>query len=257
MGHNLIRDFYYSLFPSINKYLQSKRGKSNIILSAPHGGGIKPTSIPNRTYGNRSGDSHTRRLIQKVIENLHEQPYYIYADIHRSKVDLNRGFEEASQGNLEMQAIWNAWNRTLDSYTGEIRYYDKRGLYVDIHSHKKSENFELGYGLSVIDYRKILHENTPEKHSTLFSLAGKISERELLFGEFSFETRLKDFGYSVLNPKSDDTYLNGGRNINIFHGNGIGAIQIECPIPVLKRDLNGVAMAIADAIENFKYNYLD
>lgn len=252
-----VRDLYYSFFPETKKYLEFRKGNTNLLLSAPHGGNIRPRTIPNRTYGNRSGDTYTRRLIKKIIKNLEEKPYYVYADIHRSKVDLNRDIEEAAQGNMVMESVWREWNKIISMYLGGIKLRYFKGLYIDIHSHNKSDNFELGYGISVADYWNIKENKSPKKHSTLFQLANeRVNETDLLFGEFSFDSTLRSYDYKVLSPKSDDTYLNGGRNINKYSKNGIGTIQIECPIPVLKKDLNNIALVITEAIENFKYNLM-
>ena len=60
----------------------------------------------------------------------------------------------------------------------------------------------------------------------------------------------------ILNPTSDATYLNGGRNVRKISGNGIGGIQVECPISVLKEDLGGVAKALNFAIDRFALNFL-
>src|SRR3990172_12176611 len=114
--HSITRDLFYSIFPNKSNYLTYRTGNSPIILSAPHGGNVRPISIPRRKYGNRSRDTYTRRLIQKVIELLDEKPYFIYANIHRSRVDLNRDLEEAAQGNKKAKEIWENWNMSLGEF---------------------------------------------------------------------------------------------------------------------------------------------
>lgn len=255
--HSLIRDIYYSIFPNKSKYLVYKSGNSPIILSAPHGGGIKPTDIPYRMYGNRSGDSYTRRLIIEILNVVMTKPYYIYSDIHRSRVDLNRDIIEAAQGNKKAENIWNDWNNILGYFTSSIARKHKKGLYIDIHSHKKSNKFEIGYGISAKDYLDIRAGFETKKHSTLFPLVTENnSERNILFGTSSIIGTLERFNYDVLIPDKDENYLNGGYNIKKHSGNGIGAIQIECPIPVLKKDLDGVAQAIANGILIFQERFL-
>lgn len=262
MTHGAFRDLFYSIFPEGKKYLTYSRGETNVILSAPHGGGIKPINIPRRRYGNRGRDSYTRRLIQKIIELSPNKPFYIYSDIHREKIDLNRDIKEAAQGNKAMENVWHNWNRILDSYCLAVRNRYMRGLYIDLHSHDNNGKFQIGYGLSVKDYLNLMKDlKVKTKHSTMFPLKpfDRIqyqSEHETLFGDSSIPHTLKKMGYEVLVPESDTNYLNGGRNIREFSGDGIGALQIEAPISVLRDDLDGVAMAIVESIGSFKERFM-
>ena len=104
-------------------------------------------------------------------------------------------------------------------------------------------------------------EKIPTKNSTMHSLKEYDpnyykSEHSILFGEYSFPHSLKSFGYKVLTPKDDKSYLNGGRNIREFKGEGIGSLQIECPISILKKDLDGVALALVKSIDIFSEQFL-
>ncbi len=251
------RDLFYSIFPNKNSYLTSGMGNSPIILSAPHGGNIKPIDIPYREHGNRSRDTYTRTLIQAIVKLLSEKPFYIYANIHRSRVDLNRDIDEAAQGNNKAIEIWKSWNNTLGNFQARVKSVYSKGLYIDIHSHNNSHKFEIGYGLTVSDYLDLKGGWEITRHSTLFPLATQeIKEKNLCFGYNSVPYTLESFGYDILVPENDDEYLNGGRNSKVFHGNGIGSIQIECPIPVLKDDLDGVAKALASSINSFRKSFL-
>jgi len=255
--HSLVKDLFYSIFPNKNKYLTYGNGNSPIILSAPHGGNIKPLSIPYRKYGNRSRDTYTRRLIQRVIELLDENPYFIYADIHRSRVDLNRDYTEATQENQKAEEIWFVWNDILSEYQTEVRNKFGKGLYIDIHSHNNSDKFQIGYGLSVRDYLDLNGGWEIKNKSTLFPLVNEIvKEKKLCFGIGSIIDSLEYQGYKVLIPESENKYLNGGRNIQQYSMSGTGAIQVECPIPILKKDLEGVAIALANSIDLFKKTFL-
>lgn len=255
--HSPIRDLLYSVFPDKNKYLTYKEGNSPIILSAPHGGNITPLSIPKRKYGNRSRDTYTRRLIQLIIDKLDEKPYYIYSDIHRNRVDLNRDIIEGAQGNKKADQIWMIWNNILRDYSAKVHSLYKRGLYIDIHSHNNSNQFQIGYGLSVKDYLDLKAGWKISSISTLYPLVNKsITEKSLCFGYGSIIDTIEYSGYSVLIPESENKYLNGGRNIQEFSGDEIGAIQIECPIPILKYDLNGVADTLVKSIELFSQRFL-
>lgn len=257
MSHSLVRDLYYSLILDNSKYLTWEAGESNIILSAPHGGGIKPINIPKRSYGNRSGDTYTRRLTEKILQLLDKKPYFIYADIHRSRVDLNRDIIEGAQGNPKAEKIWRNWDTILRTYTQSTKELYGRGLHIDIHSHANSNKFQIGYGLNVSDYLNSRDGYPIVRRSTMYSLKirGK-SEYNTLFGNGSFPHLLEIHGLNVLIPKSDAGYLNGGRNIKEFSGKGIGSIQIECPISVLSSDLNYVAQVLAFSIQEFQRKFI-
>lgn len=255
-------NLFHSVLPNNKDFLVYKSGKSNVILSAPHGGRIKPISIPRRKYGNRSGDSYTKDLLLRVVELLPNKPYYIYCNLHRSRIDLNRDMDEATQGNKEMQKLWDIWKYTLDNYLNEVRFFYGKGLYIDIHSHNNHDKFMIGYGISIRDYLILMDDKQiPTKNSTMHSLKEfseekYISEHSVLFGAYSFPKTLESRGYKVLIPKNDKAFLNGGRNIMRNHGKGIGALQIECPISILKKDLESVAQALVESINVFSIKFL-
>lgn len=257
MTDNILNDLFYSVFPSTNKYLTHYKGDTNILLSAPHGGSIRPINIPYRSYGNRSRDTYTKELIKKIINFSAQKPYYIYSNIHRSRVDLNRGVIEGAQGNERAINIWEDWNNTLNSFSAEIRNKYKKGIYVDIHSHSNSDKFQVGYGLSVNSYLDIKSGWETKTHSTMYTLKPKSdkSEYEVLFGENSVIGTLESYGFDVLVPEEEAKYLNGGRNIKQWSDYGIGAVQIESPISILKDELEVVAIAICNAIEVIAERY--
>ncbi len=253
--YSLKEDIINFFFPS-GKYLKYKEGQINVLLSAPHGGSIKPRDIPSRTWGNKGRDTYTRRLIQGLIEMRERRPFYIYSDIHRSKIDLNREIYEACQGNHKAEKIWYEWNDYLSIYQAQIRRRFGRGLYIDIHSHNNSNQFQIGYGLNVKNYRKVMDNKKITALSTLSPLYYKEEDQyEMLFGKYSFKYTLEKYGYSITVPTDDQQFLSGGRNIRQYSGGGIGALQIECPVSLLKYRLSDVALAINDCIEVFKERY--
>ena len=57
-------------------------------------------------------------------------------------------------------------------------------------------------------------------------------------------------------PDGHEVYFNGGRDVEVFSGNGISAIQIECPVSILKKELDYVARALANIISDFRDTYV-
>jgi len=247
-----------SLFNFIPKdqYLDSSTGKINLILSSPHGGSLKPFDIPKRRTGKVLKDTLSKELTEKIINLYGEsKPYYVISNIHRSRVDLNRDIEEAAQGNYKAEKIWTDWNQLLTDYKWRVlTNHNRRGLYIDIHSKGEDDYFELGYNVSASSYLEIYRMDGEGYKSSVSSL--KHSNHDMMFGPFSIKASLEDCGYKVLFPRGNEEYFNGGDNIRTFSGNGLGAIQIEVPVKVLKKDLNGIAVCLYNAIEKFRKQFV-
>ena len=53
---------YNNIYFGRNKYIEFHPGSLPIIISAPHGGNLIPSEIPDRTYGTMVTDSNTKEL---------------------------------------------------------------------------------------------------------------------------------------------------------------------------------------------------
>ena len=53
---------YNNIYFGRNKYIEFHPGSLPIIISAPHGGDLIPSEIPDRTYGTMVTDSNTKEL---------------------------------------------------------------------------------------------------------------------------------------------------------------------------------------------------
>jgi len=248
-----IKDLFYSLVPKTD-YLRYAMGDSSIIISAPHGGGIRPYFIPPRRRGVQLRDTYSRTLTETVVEMLGNNPYYIISDIHRNRVDLNRDIEEATEGNSRTESIWKAWNNILGYYTDDAKARNGKALYVDIHSHNDNDTFELGYNISADAYLDVYYGRKTRETSTMDSVPGDMYSK--LFGPYSFKRSLELMGLKTYLPFGDEVYFNGGRNVEVFSGNGVAAIQIESPCSILRTDLRRAARAITFAIHSFHYKFI-
>lgn len=248
-----IQELFYSVVPKTH-YLTYKAGSSNVVISAPHGGGIRPFSIPPRKGGVQVRDTYSRRLTELVVDKLYQSPSYIISDIHRSRVDLNRSIEEAAEGNPKAEAIWREWDGTIRGFLDEARERNPRVLYVDIHSHDDNDTFELGYNLSASDYLRAMRGEKVRGVSTFDSIPGSLYQK--LFGPYSFKHSLELMGLKTFIPNGTEVYFNGGRNVEVYSGEGVAAIQIEAPWEILHKDLERAARAIRFAIDNFCYKYI-
>lgn len=249
-----IKDLIYSIISP--EYIEVDINKSPIVLSAPHGGGAKPISIPKRKYGNMNMDTYTRRATNAIRDSYKaNKPSTVISNIHRNRVDFNRALEEGTQGNRKAIDLWLKWNRTLKFIIDRKLVEYKRVLYLDIHSHNENDEFELGYNLNTKPYLELEETGNTKKVSSLDSLG--FSKYDMIFGEYSFKHSLELFGLKVMKPAVSNIYFNGGRNIEVFSGEGVGAIQIEIPVSVLKTDFNYTIHALKFAIETFRKYFVD
>ena len=159
-----------------DQYVSYKQGDFPLIISAPHGGYLKPDDIPPRQDGclvngrcvYRHGcgttssdcsavttrDSYTREIAEALWGGVYaltgRRPHLIINELHRSRLDANRELSLATFGvPAAVQAYGNyslfiQKARTLIGLEG-----DGRGLFVDIHGQTHTENWvELGYLIS-------------------------------------------------------------------------------------------------------------
>src|SRR5262245_60875676 len=76
------------------EYVEYLAGDLPVMVSAPHGGRIRPEEIPDRTEGTFAFDTNTQELARAVAAELHARtghwPHIIICKVSRRKVDCNR-----------------------------------------------------------------------------------------------------------------------------------------------------------------------
>lgn len=218
----------------MGEYLDFSFGQSNIILTAPHGGNMKPEGIPHRKYGTFVRDTDSQEVARAMLRYFSVEPSYVIAEIHRDRVDLNREIAEAAQGNPEAESIWKLWHETIDDYCSRVM----RPLYIDLHTHNNSDEFQLGFALSKQAYLELEHRPDDPRYNHIF-------------GENSIHDNIEDLGYKVYNPKFGEVYFNGGYDIERHGKNGVDALQIEMPVDVIRDHIATVAQMLVEAIEGY------
>ncbi len=219
---------------NIRNYLDYGIGQSNLIISAPHGGYLNSVIIPRRTSGTLVKDTSSLEIIRKMLIYFSVKPTFIIAKIHRSRVDLNREIKEAAQGNHNAELIWNTWHKFLDEHC-------KPGtLYIDLHSHNNSDDFQLGFDLSKEAFLEL------EKHP-------EDPNYDRVYGEYSVKNSLESYGYKVYEPKNGEVYFNGGYDIERHGKNGVNAFQIEMPVAVVRGNYETIARMLVNSIERYYF----
>jgi len=232
-------------------YIEYRAGNLPIILSSPHGGNLRPSSIPNR---NCSGCKYTKDAWTKeVTEGIYNEmssetgcyPHVIINWLHRKKLDANRDIIEAADGNPTAETAWQAYHDFIDAAKHQIIEDYGRGLFLDIHGHAHPiQRIELGYLLSKNELQlsdSMLNKDTYIDKSSIRTLVGdniqNFSHSELLRGQYSFGVIMDNKGFPCIPsssnpfPLASEPYFAGGYNTK-QHGsrddNGkIDGIQVE------------------------------
>ena len=139
-----------------DEYVTFLPGELPIILSAPHGGSLRPEMIPDRTLeacGTKPTtvtDAYTKEialLISDALFAIHgHRPSSVLSNLQRTKLDPNRAKDEAACGNDEAGAAWETFHASIDAATASASERCGAGLYIDLHGQKHSEQWiEFGY----------------------------------------------------------------------------------------------------------------
>lgn len=229
-----------------SNYIEYIAGNLPVILSAPHGGDLKPAEIPDRTYGTLGRDTNTEDLARRVRTALQDRtglvPHIIFCRLHREKIDCNRDIVEGAQGNVYAEIAWNDFQDFIIAARSNTVARQGRGFYIDLHGHGHDiPRLELGYlltssqlGLSDGTLNSIVYENASSIRA--LSQLSPLSFSALLRGAQSFGALMVAQGYpSVPSPDmpnpGSDPYFNGGYNTRTHgsrDGGFVDGLQIEC-----------------------------
>lgn len=262
-------------------YIEYIAGNSPLIISAPHGGSLKPNDIPDRLCDGCSYimDANTQELARAIQTSVFQQwgcyPHIIINRLHRVKLDANRDVGEAANSDPQGIVAWNEYHNFIDSAKAKLTKQFGKGLFIDLHGHGHTiQRLELGYLLTKSELQKsdvALNENTILQYSSIKSLVANNLEKEshakLIRGDWGFGTILAKKGYPAVPsqqdpfPNSADDYFNGGYNTK-RHGSNkegtIDAIQIECNMNGVRDNANNrqkFADSLVNSVQKFMETY--
>ncbi len=260
-------------------YIEYKAGNLPIIISAAHGGGLEPSTIPDR---NCTGcvyvkDAFTEELIRNMYDAIVDvfdcYPHVIINRLHRKKLDANRDIDEAADGNPIAENAWEEFQNFIELAKDSVEASYGKGLYIDLHGHGHDiQRLELGYRIT----KSALQEddemiNMPAnvnlasiKNLVVDNLMG-LNLADLLRGQYSFGQMYEQKNYPAVPsfndpyPENPDPYFRGGYNTE-RHGSrndgAIDAIQIECNREGV-RNTNAERQAFAEATAMVLKDYLE
>lgn len=233
------------------QYIEYLAGNMPIILSAPHGGLLNPSSLPDRSCSGCStvNDFNTQELARALASSIHEQtgcwPHLVINRLHRRKLDANRDLEEAADGHPVAGQAWADFHAFLGIAKEQVSNQFGKGLYIDLHGHGHAvQRLELGYLLYEEELRlpdDTLNLSNYIGYSSIQHLVGNnlqgLSHAELLRGNQSMGTLLANRGYPATPSLSDpapalgQAYFSGGYNTatySSYQGGVIDGFQLEC-----------------------------
>lgn len=237
------------------KYIEYITGNLPLIFSAPHGGTLLPTEIPDRTTtACASGESFsagsdantealTRALLTAFYNRTGKYPHLVINRLHRRKLDANRTMAGGACTDPEAQIAWNEYHQFIDVAKSRVLTEYGRGWYTDVHGHAHSvARLELGYLLGSDDLRlsnTVLDGSAAYEQKSSFATFSQSSPQpfsKLLRGTPALGTLLTSAGYRSVPsaqdpaPLSGEAYFTGGYNTST-HGcataGGICGVQIE------------------------------
>jgi hypothetical protein len=217
-----------------NNYIEYAAGNSPVILTAPHGGALQPSTIPDRIAANCGGTATTttdlntielaRAMQQRWFARFGKYPHVVVNHLARHKLDPNRPSDEAACGNDEARVAFDEWHGFIDAAKKAAVARDGKAWYMDMHGHGHAkQRLELGYLLTTaqLDLSDAALDNIPALQDTAsirtISEASPLSFSALLRGPASLGTLYADNGFPSIPSSGDprpngDTYFSGGDN---------------------------------------------
>ncbi|XP_069465108.1 uncharacterized protein [Ambystoma mexicanum] len=287
------------VFFGLKNYTEYRVGNMSMIISVPHGGAKLPNEIPSRDAGCWNASTSTCLFLHncpagtekdskkckvstmkdmytlETALNLAEEiyvltggyyPHVVINHLGRSKLDANRGKEEATFGAPEAENAWEEFMSFINSSKSRIG----QGILFDIHGQAHSEGWiELGYTLSKssLDSGKFTAAQSSIYH--LAQQQSNVAFETLLRGDRSLGTFIEEQKAGanyicVPSPKNPGpnggNYFSGGYITETFGSKNSGmvdAIQIEVPRWIRENNERpSFCVALAKAIMNFlQINY--
>jgi hypothetical protein len=255
-----------------NDYIEYIAGNTPYIISAPHGGSLTPSEIPDRTSGETVTDSNVDLLAADISAAVFARegkyPHIIICHLKRTKLDANRDLFEAAEPNPYATQAWKEFQSFIDTAAKAITKDFGKGFYIDLHGHgHQIQRLELGYILS--SAALALSDNTLDNgyygnSSSIRTMIpwSRISFSRLLRGPQSLGSFFENRGYPAVPSEMQPnpglaTYFSGGYNTERHgsaNGGSINGVQIECNMTGVRdtdESRKKFAEAVAEALEYY------
>lgn len=239
-----------------NNYIKYEPGDMNIIITASHGGDLKPSQQANgdkwldrkdgctdgvsrecvythncnltstecstKLYRARNTKEVARGLADKIKENTGTRPHVVYNLLHRRKLDTNREINEATFNVPDAITAYQDYAKFIGKAKSAI---SGRGLLLDIRGHSHDHGLtELGY---LISKTKLADRTYRMKYSSIRSLgefwcrSDSDNDNDVCFQDFVQGKR--SLGYFMNNEglkKVLPSPINGDPDPNVGYNSG-------------------------------------
>lgn len=271
-----------------NNWIEIIVGDMPLVISVPHGGFMKPESIPDRdckgvgkgrfVKGVDGNTIETARAIQAAFqEKYNKTPYIVISNIARTKVDQNRDMDLAACYNVLGNRAWLNFHSGIDTALAAAVHEFGQAVFIDLHGHgHKNQRLELGYALTSNDLRKAYNsKESLESFSERSSMQNYLKEhseadfKELLWGKNAFGTLIQNEGILAvpalqdIYPAEDEKFFSGGFTVRRYttpdYPNVFGW-QVECNrrgIRDTEENRKKFAESFSKAMEQFMKSNMD
>ena len=256
-----------------SNYIEYLAGDMPVILSAPHGGALKPAEIPDRKSGEFISDACTEELARTVYQVFHDRfghyPHVVICRLERRKLDVNRVREEAAGGDPSAEQAWQEYHGFIETARSNALASTGKGFYIDLHGQSNPiKRVELGYCLSesqLTNADSVLNQPGYADRSTVRGLAQRshLPFAELLRGTNSFGALLAAKGYPAVpspampSPGQGNYYFDGGYSVRrhcTANGNVIDGLQMELNLAGVRdaaANRTKFCLALAEVLDSF------
>jgi hypothetical protein len=229
-----------------SNYVEYHAGDMPLIISAPHGGTLKPPEIPDRKHGEFTSDAYTEELARTLQQAFHKSfghyPHVVICRLDRRKVDCNRDITEGAGVSPFACRAWNEFQDFIEIARSNVLATTGVGFYLDLHGQSHAiKRVELGYCLAdnqLTNANCVLNEPAYAARSTIRNLARRtgVPFSELLRGTNSIGALLLARGYpavpspSMPSPGPGESYFDGGYNVrrhSSANGGAVDGVQME------------------------------
>lgn len=260
-----------------SNYVEYIAGDMPLIISAPHGGALKPADVPDRKHGEFTSDAYTEELARTVQQVFHNyfghHPCVIICRLDRRKVDRNRDLEEGAGDDPGARQAWQDYHGFIETARSNVLATTGKGFYIDLHGQSNPiKRVELGYCLTerqLTNADTILNQPAYAGRSTIRALAQRTSLpfAELLRGSSSFGALLAAKGYPAVpspampHPGLGNSYFDGGYNVRHHcsaNGSAIDGLQMEVNYAGVRDtaiNRTNFSLALAQVLDSFFRNH--
>ncbi len=137
---------------SIERWVDVQRGDLPIIISAPHGGSLRPPGVEQRKGESLPDDASrfvvlqdygteplARAVAHAIEQRFGRKPYFVISRLHRRYLDPNRPPSEAFEHDLAGR-VYRRYHDHLDRWCREMGDRFQGGLLIDLHGQARDRD---------------------------------------------------------------------------------------------------------------------